>query len=102
MGNLISREDIKKIIIEAVEYRFSDDIRNTILKSKSSDGEDLYIYKDLGLDSLDVIELLLEIEYNINNMLNQYNIKVVIDDNFIDNELTVRSLIDYIYKKING
>ena len=56
MKELISKEDIKNIIIEAIEFRFDEDTKNTILKSKSFDGEDQFIYKDLHLDSLDVIE----------------------------------------------
>jgi acyl carrier protein len=102
MKELISKEDIKNIIIEAIEFRFDEDTKNTILKSKSFDGEDQFIYKDLHLDSLDVIEMILEIEYNINHTLNKFDKKITIDDNIVNEELTIRILIDHIYNKING
>ena len=100
MKEIISREDIKKIVIEAIENRYDEDTKATILKSKSFDGEDLYIYKDLNLDSLDVIEFILEIEYNINHILNKFDKKLVIDDEYISQELTIRDLIDHIYNTI--
>lgn len=100
MKEIISREDIKKIVIEAIENRYDEDTKATILKSKSFDGEDLYIYKDLNLDSLDVIEFILEIEYNVNHILNKFDKKLVIDDEYISQELTIRDLIDHIYNKI--
>lgn len=102
MKEIISREDIKKIVIEAIENRYDEDTKATILKSKSFDGEDLYIYKDLNLDSLDVIEFILEIEYNINHILNKFDKKLVIDDEYISQELTIRDLIDHIYNKIKS
>lgn len=102
MKEIISREDIKKIVIEAIENRYDEDTKATILKSKSFDGEDLYIYKDLNLDSLDVIEFILEIEYNINYVLNKFDKKLVIDDEYISQELTIRDLIDHIYNKIKS
>ena len=102
MKEIISREDIKKIVIEAIENRYDEDTKATILKSKSFDGEDLYIYKDLNLDSLDVIEFILEIEYNINYILNKFDKKLVIDDEYISQELTIRDLIDHIYNKIKS
>ena len=102
MHNIISKEDIKKIIIEAIEFRFDEDTKNTILKSKPFDGEDQFIYKDLRLDSLDVIEMILEIEYNINQILNKFDKKINIDDDIVNKELTIRGLIDHIYNKING
>ena len=102
MKEIISREDIKKIVIEAIENRYDEDTKATILKSKSFDGEDLYIYKDLNLDSLDVIEFILEIEYNINHILNKFDKKLIIDDEYISQELTIRDLIDHIYNKIKS
>ena len=102
MKEIISREDIKKIVIEAIENRYDEDTKATILKSKSFDGEDLYIYKDLNLDSLDVIEFILEIEYNVNHILNKFDKKLVIDDEYISQELTIRDLIDHIYNKIKS
>ena len=102
MKEIISREDIKKIVIEAIENRYDEDTKATILKSKSFDGEDLFIYKDIALDSLDVIEFILEIEYNINHILNKFDKKLVIDDEYISQELTIRDLIDHIYNKIKS
>lgn len=101
MNNLFSREDIKKFVIEAIENRFDEDTKNTILKSKSFDGEDTFIYSDLKLDSLDVIEFILEVEYNINQTLKLFNKKFTIDDDIVNNELTLGMLIDYIYNNIN-
>lgn len=101
MNNLFSREDIKKFVIEAIENRFDEDTKNTILKSKSFDGEDTFIYSDLKLDSLDVIEFILEVEYNINQTLKLFNKKFTIDDNIVNKELTLGNLIDYIYNNIN-
>ncbi len=102
MHNIISKEDIKNIVIDAIEFRFDEDTKNTILKSKSGDGEDQLIYKDLHLDSLDIIEMILDIEYNINHTLNKFGKNITIDDNIVNEELTVRGLIDHIYNKING
>ena len=102
MKEIISREDIKKIVIEAIENRYDEDSKATILKSKSFDGEDLYIYKDLNLDSLDVIEFILEIEYNINHTLYMFNKIFTIDDEIINEDLTIRNLIDHIYNKIKS
>lgn len=102
MKEIISREDIKKIVIEAIENRYDEDTKATILRSKPFDGEDLYIYKDLNLDSLDVIEFILEIEYNINHILNKFDKKLIIDDEYISQELTIRDLIDHIYNKIKS
>ena len=101
MNSLLSREDIKKIVIEAIENRFNEDIKNTILKSKSFDGEDTFLYKDLNLDSLDVIEFILEVEYNINQTLKLFDKKFTIDDDIINKELTLGILIDHIYNNIN-
>ena len=101
MNSLFSREDIKKIVIEAIENRFDEDTKNTILKSKSFDGENTFLYKDLKLDSLDVIEFILEVEYNINYSLKMFDKKITIDDNIINEELTLGSLIDHIYNNIN-
>jgi len=101
MNNLFSREDIKKFVIEAIENRFDEDTKNTILKLKSFDGEDAFIYSDLKLDSLDVIEFILEVEYNINQTLKLFNKKFTIDDNIVNKELTLGMLIDYIYNNIN-
>ena len=101
MNSLFSREDIKKIVIEAIENRFDEDTKNTILKSKSFDGENTFLYKDLKLDSLDVIEFILEVEYNINHSVKMFDKKITIDDNIINEELTLGSLIDHIYNNIN-
>jgi len=101
MNSLISKEDIKKIVIEAIENRFNEDTKNTILKSKSFDGEDTFIYKDLKLDSLDVIEFILEVEYNINQSLKLFDKKFTIDDDIVNEELTLGMLIDHIYNNIN-
>ena len=102
MKELISREDVKKIVNEAIENRFDEYTKNTILKSKSFDGEDTFIYKDIALDSLDVIEFILEVEYNINHTLYMFNKRFTIDDEIINEDLTIRNLIDHIYNKING
>ena len=102
MKELISREYIKKIVNEAIENRFDEDTKNTILKSKSFDGENIFIYKDLNLDSLDVIEFILEVEYNINHTLYMFDKRFTIDDEIINEDLTIRNLIDHIYNKING
>lgn len=101
MNNLFSREYIKKVIIEAIENRFDEDTKNTILKSKSFDGEDTFLYKDLKLDSLDVIEFILEVEYTINQSLKLFDKKLTIDDDIVNDELTLGNLIDHIYNKIN-
>ena len=102
MKELISREDIKKIVNEAIENRFDEYTKNTILKLKSFDGEDAFIYKDIALDSLDVIEFILEVEYNINHTLHIFDKRFTIDDEIINEDLTIRNLIDHIYNKING
>ena len=50
---------------------------------------------------LDVIEFILEVEYNNNQTLKLFDKKFTIDDDIINKELTLGILIDHIYNNIN-
>jgi acyl carrier protein len=57
----------------------------------SNDGEDQLIYQELMFDSLDMIEFILNIELEIGNDFH-------FDDDFINKDITLGKIIDYIYE----
>lgn len=92
----MTREEIKKIVYDCVRERFynpKEDFDQLIMKS-SYDGEDLLLYSEIGLDSLDMIEFLMRTE----ECFRQY--KIIIPDEKIDSNITLRKIIDYIYGKL--
>lgn len=95
----MNREDIKKIVYECAEDRFynKEDFK-TYITSKPNDGENEFIYSEVKFDSLDMIEFLMNVEQKIRHKIkNQF----IIEDSFIDSEITLGKIIDYIYDKLN-
>lgn len=95
----MNREEIKKIVYSCAEDRFynKEDFK-TYITSKSNDGENELIYSEIGFDSLDMIEFLMNVEQKIRNKIkNQF----IIEDSFIDSEITLGKVIDYIYDRLN-
>ena len=90
----MNRNEIKKIVYQCLYDRFCNDDIIVDLQSKPNDGEDEFIYTELKFDSLDMIEFTIEIEREIGNGF-------IIDDSIIDDQITLRKIIDYIYNKIN-
>ena len=95
----MNREDIKKIVYECAEDRFynKEDFK-TYITSKSNDGENEFIYSEVGFDSLDMVEFLMEVEQKIGNHIKTH---FVIEDSFIDSQITLGKVIDYIYDRLN-
>ncbi len=91
----MNRDEIKNIVYNClINHYYNDDIQ-TKLMSKPNDGEDEFIYTELKFDSLDVIEFTMDVEREIGHGL-------IIDDNIIDDKITLRKVIDYIDNKLNG
>lgn len=91
----MNKDEIKDIVYKCLYDQYFDEDIIIKLQSKNDDGLDELIYKELNFDSLDMIEFILNIEINIGN-------DFYFDDDFIDKEITLRKIIDYIYIKING
>ena len=91
----MTRDEIKKIVYDCLFEQYCGDDINVKLMSKPNDGEDQFIYQELKLDSLDMIEFTMSVEREIGHSF-------VFDDNLINKEITLRKVIDYIYNKING
>lgn len=95
----MNREEIKKIVYECAENRFYDiEDFKTYITSKSNDGENEFIYSEVGFDSLDMIEFLMEVEQKIGDQIKTH---FVIEDSFIDSQITLGKVIDYIYERLN-
>lgn len=94
----MNREDIKKIVYNCAENRFynKEDFQ-TYITSKPNDGEDKFIYSEIGFDSLDMVEFLMDIEQKIREQIKNH---FIIEDSFIDSQITLRKLIDYIYERV--
>lgn len=90
----MNRDEIKKIVYQCLYDQFYNDDIIVSLQSKPNDGEDEFIYTELKFDSLDMIEFTLAVEREIGHGL-------IIDDSIIDNQITLRKVIDYIDNKIN-
>lgn len=100
----LTRDEIKKIVYEIASHRFYDDEEFKFITSKASnDGKDLFIYNELGFDSLDIVEFLMELENTIENETKYYsstNEKFIIEDLLFNSTVTLGNVIDYIYKKV--
>ena len=90
----MNKNEIKNIVYKCLYDQYFDEDVIIKLQSKHDDGLDELIYKELNFDSLDMIEFILNIEINIGNDFH-------FDDDFVDKEITLRKIIDYIYNKIN-
>ena len=91
----MNRNEIKKIVYQCLYEQYCNDDIITQLQLKPNDGEDELIYSELKFDSLDMIEFTMAVEREIGNDFS-------FDDELIDNEITLRKVIDYIDNKING
>ena len=92
----MSREEIKKLIYDKARDQFDfDENFNNMIMTHSNDGEDQLIYQELKFDSLDMIEFILNIELEIGNDFH-------FDDEFINKEITLGKIIDYIYEYQRG
>ena len=91
----MNRDEIKNTVYQCLCDHFCNDDIIVDLQSKPNDGEDKFIYTELKFDSLDMIEFTMEVEREIGHGL-------IIDDSIIDNQITLRKLIDYINNKLNG
>jgi acyl carrier protein len=90
----MNRDEIKKVVYQCLYEQFCNDKIIINLQSKPNDGEDEFIYTELEFDSLDMIEFTMAVERDIGHGL-------IIDDNIIDDQITLRKVIDYIDNKIN-
>ena len=90
----MDRNNIKDIVYKFLYDQYCNEDIITKLKLKPNDGEDELIYQELEFDSLDMIEFMMSIEHEFNHAFN-------FDDNIIDNDITLRKVIDYIDNKIN-
>ena len=88
----MSREEIKKLVYDKARDQFDfDENFNNMIMTHSNNGEDQLIYQELMFDSLDMIEFILNIELEIGNDFH-------FDDEFINKEITLGKIIDYIYE----
>lgn len=95
----MNREEIKKIVYKCAENRFYDiEDFKIYITSKSNDGENEFIYSEVGFDSLDMVEFLMEVEQKIGDQIKTH---FVIEDSFIDSQITLGKIIDYIYERLN-
>lgn len=96
---MMTREEIKKIVYECAEKKFyNKEDFNTYITNKSYDGENEFIYSEVGFDSLDMIEFIMDVEQKIRDYVGHF---FVIEDSFIDSQITLGKVIDYIYGRIN-
>ena len=91
----MNRNEIKNIVYQCLYEQYCNDDIITQLQSKPNDGEDELIYSELKFDSLDMIEFTMAVEREIGNNFS-------FDDELIDNEITLRKVINYIDNKLNG
>lgn len=90
----MDRNEIKDIVYKCLYDQYCNEDIITKLKLKPNDGEDEFIYQELEFDSLDMIEFIMSLEREFGNNFS-------FDDNLIDNQITLRKVIDYIDNKIN-
>jgi len=90
----MNRNEIKKIVYQYARQQVCfDTYWKTMVLSKSNDGEDLFIYSEIGFDSLDTIEFIMNIETEF---------KLTMPGELFDSEVTLRKIIDYINNEINN
>lgn len=91
----MNRDEIKKIVYEYAQNHFSngDDFDKMII-DKPFDGENELLYKELFFDSLDMIEFTMELE-------SEFDHQFAFDDSYIDDNITLGKIIDFIDNKIN-
>lgn len=85
------RQEIKNIVYNKLKAIFIDEHDFEVFLTKyPNDGEDLLLYNEIELDSLDILTFIIELEkeFNIN-----------IDDNIFNKDCKLRDIIDYIYER---
>lgn len=88
----MEREEIKEIVYHYLSNLFYNEHEFEIMMtSRPNDGEDQMLYKELILDSLDILTFIIELE-------NKFNIQI--EDKLFKNDCTCRDIIDYIYDKL--
>lgn len=94
----MNRDKIKRIVYNSAIIAVGDYIKDICMKSPN-DGEDLFLYTEIGFDALDMYEFLEDIEsfFKVNK-----NIKLFIPEEVITTDVTFRKIIDYIENKLNG
>ena len=95
----INRNNVKNIVYDCIRNQFhNDEDFNKLILDKSFDGENQLIYQELKIDSIDMMEFILNVEYEISSYIGH---TFQIDDNIIDSNITLGKIIDFIYNKIN-
>lgn len=90
----MKREEIKTIVYKYLTNLFYDKNEFEVEMSQyPNDGEDRQLYTEIKLDSLDILIF-------ITNLEKEFNIQI--DDDLFKYDCTVRDIINFIYKKING
>ena len=93
----ITRDEIKSKVINTAYFSIGDYFETT-MNTSPNDGEDLLLYNEVGFDSLDMVEFILSIEtyYKFSESTIQ------LPDNLFNKEVTLRKVIDYIWKTLNN
>jgi len=90
----MKREEIKTIVYKYLTNLFYDKNEFEVEMSQyPNDGEDRQLYTEIKLDSLDILIF-------ITNLEKEFNIQI--DDDLFKYDCTVRDIINFIDKKING
>lgn len=94
----MTRDEIKHIVYDSAYNTVSDEYIKDKCMVAPKDGEDLLLYQELEFDSLDMVEFLIYLEYQLNNHIHNKKDKLHIADEMIDSNITFGKIIDYIYK----
>lgn len=87
----MTRQEIKDIVYNKLKAIFIDEHEFEVFLSKyPNEGEDLLLYNEIELDSLDILTFIIELEkeFNIN-----------INDDIFNQDCKLRDIIDYIYER---
>lgn len=91
MQNKLTREDIKNKVFTIVKDKIVYD--NIWWDKHSKDGENLLWYEEIGADSLDTIEVIMELESELG---------VIFPDDVFEYQKTLGGIIDQIYNVISN
>lgn len=86
----MTREEIRDFVFDIVKKKIVYD--DVWWSKNSANGENLLWYSEIGADSLDTIELILEIERELN---------IIVPEDVFTYEDTLGTIIDKIYKEAN-
>ncbi len=90
----MTKEKIKSIVVAAIIKQYDKYYANYIynmIYSKSNDGDDILIFKDLKFDSLDMVQFI----SNIKKELKRHDLELI-----IDTDTTIGNIVDFIYNFI--